>query len=81
MTAWTSCADCQTPVALLSTGWYRCRQCGHESLREPVPVHVPWEVAEAELYSRDEREYVHAVALDDLRAAEGGAGLVSLFDK
>lgn len=34
MTAWTVCDNCSNPVALFSRGWYRCRMCGHESLRE-----------------------------------------------
>lgn len=29
-----SCNDCGNPMALASTGWGRCRQCGYESLRD-----------------------------------------------
>lgn len=48
MTAWTVCEECSNPVALCSKGWYRCRQCGHESLRD------------SEVYCRSERAYVLA---------------------
>lgn len=28
------CDECDDPVAVGSMGWYRCRSCGHESLRQ-----------------------------------------------
>lgn len=31
------CDACDDPVALGPTGWYRCRSCGHESLRQFDP--------------------------------------------
>ena len=27
------CEACDDPVAINTFGWYRCRSCGHESLR------------------------------------------------
>lgn len=27
------CAECDDPVVVGVTGWYRCRSCGYESLR------------------------------------------------
>lgn len=32
------CDACDDPVMIGATGWYRCRSCGHESLREPMPA-------------------------------------------
>lgn len=32
------CEACDDPVMCGATGWYRCRSCGHESLREPMPA-------------------------------------------
>lgn len=76
-----SCPECGNPVSLGATGWGRCRLCGHETLRESdfaapfVPSYLSdaAPVSSVELYASDEAEYV--------RAAVGGAGLVSLFDK
>lgn len=48
MVAWTVCDGCSNPVAFHCKGYYRCRQCGYESLRDSQP------------YSRSEREYVEA---------------------
>lgn len=33
---YAACDDCGTMVVLGSMGWYRCRFCGHESLRAVV---------------------------------------------
>lgn len=50
---WVNCADCGTPCGLYSTGWYRCRSCGYESLRD------------GERYDRGERSYVLAAISHD----------------
>jgi hypothetical protein len=62
MTAWTICDGCSNPVALFSKGWYRCRLCGHESLRD------------VQSYDRSERAYVLA-SLEyarEVQSAHGG---------
>lgn len=67
----TPCDSCGTPVRLGATGWGRCYLCGTEMLRDAVEA-APFVPSYAELYSRDESEYVCAAA--------GGAGLVSLLN-
>ena len=59
MTAWTVCDGCSNPVALFSKGWYRCRQCGHESLRDSQP------------YDRSERAYVEAAIAHHKEESDG----------
>jgi hypothetical protein len=59
MTAWTVCDDCSNPVALFSKGWYRCRQCGHESLRD------------SQSYDRHEAAYVVASIEHDKAESDG----------
>lgn len=34
---WTSCEECGTPCAYYSGSFYRCRQCGYESISGAVP--------------------------------------------
>lgn len=63
---WTPCADCGTPCGLLSTGWYRCRQCGYESLRDTRP------------YDRFEASYVAASIAEESRARDGGEAAAAL---
>jgi hypothetical protein len=55
-----SCEDCGNPCATGATGWYRCRQCGYESLRDPQP------------YDRYEAAYVAASTLESTRAGKRG---------
>lgn len=43
---WTPCEDCGTPCAYYAGSFYRCRQCGYES------------ISGAELYDRGEASYV-----------------------
>jgi hypothetical protein len=59
------CEDCDDPVVPTVTGWYRCRMCGYESLRAPVPRP-----------SSGLDSYI-----DSQLGSAAGAGLVSLFDK
>lgn len=46
---WTPCNDCGTPCAYYAGSFYRCRQCGYES------------ISGSELYTADEAAYVLAV--------------------
>lgn len=63
---WASCAECGTPCGLYSTGWYRCRQCGHESLRDSQP------------YDRLEASYVAASIAEETRVRDGGEAAAAL---
>lgn len=64
---WVNCADCGAPCGLLSTGWYRCRQCGYESLRD------------CECYDRGERAYVLAsLACEPMESDERGEAAPAL---
>jgi hypothetical protein len=73
---WVNCAKCGTPCGVYSTGFYHCRSCGHEQVRE------------SELYSRDEAAYVE-ISIEQARQSgrprsarpTAGAGLVSFIDK
>lgn len=62
-----SCDDCGNPCLVSLGGWYRCRQCGYESLRS-VPVRSTVD------------GYVDFMASSIDESGEA-AGLVSLFDK
>lgn len=64
------CEACDDPVVVGSTGWYRCRSCGHESLREPVPA---LDVAKALYTHWCTYEAPDRVSDDDLRAAAAEA--------
>lgn len=44
----TPCAECGNPCWYYAGSFYRCRQCGYESLRDLQP------------YDRSERAYVEA---------------------
>lgn len=78
MTVWTVCEECSNPVALFSKGWYRCRMCGHESLRDLQPA------------ARSERSYTlaalsHSADMENAARAEGAKALglspLSISDK
>lgn len=60
------CDACDDPVVSNVSGWYRCRSCGHESLRDFDPASTGSGVQPV---AREARDSLH------------GAGLVSLFDK
>lgn len=72
------CEACDDPVLVGSSGWYRCRSCGHESLREPLPsldvamaLFTHWATYEApdEVSERDLRQVAaEAIRQGDLFA-------------
>ena len=83
---WTPCADCGSPCGLLSTGWYRCRQCGFESLRELAPARYEPSTDDARSgadpapYDRHEAAYIRASIAEETRVRSGGeaAGALGL---
>lgn len=56
---WTPCFECGTPCAYFSGSFYRCRQCGYESIRG------------SEAYDRGEDAYVAFCAAEIDAAAQG----------
>lgn len=83
---WTPCADCGSPCGLLSTGWYRCRQCGFESLRELAPARYEPSLddarsgAEPDSYDRVNAAYVRATIAkaEPVRSGGEAAGALGL---
>lgn len=35
-----NCERCDDPVSVNAGGWYRCRSCGHESLRDSPSLDI-----------------------------------------
>lgn len=61
----TPCADCGNPCWYYSGSFYRCRQCGYESIHG------------SEQYGRGEAAYVSFCASENAAAAQGTGTRVS----
>lgn len=61
-----TCADCDDPVMVTGTGWYRCRSCGYESLRDPP---IALNVAQSVFSHWAQYEATEHATDDDIRAA------------